>query len=97
MTVVYIDRVILLNSVIDYLLLLSTARLAGMPLQRCRLAIASLVLKVHSSFAICRKISLSKSTINRVGYIAIFGSVCYNYDISQTKGGEKCGLYLFRA
>ena len=36
MTVVYIDRVFVLNLLIDYLLLLTAARLAGAPLQRGR-------------------------------------------------------------
>ena len=31
MTVVYLDRVLLLNLLVDYLLLLTTARLAGIP------------------------------------------------------------------
>ena len=33
MTVVYLDRVLLLNLLVDYLLLLTTARLAGIPLR----------------------------------------------------------------
>lgn len=37
MTVVYIDRVFLLNALVDYLLLLSAAHLAGLPLHRRRL------------------------------------------------------------
>ena len=37
MTVVYIDEVFLLNAVIDYLLLLSAAKLAGEPLYRGRM------------------------------------------------------------
>ena len=38
MTVVYLDRVVLLNLAVDYLLLLATARLAGLPLRRGRWA-----------------------------------------------------------
>ena len=41
MTVVYLDRVVLLNLAVDYLLLLATARLAGLPLRRGRLALAA--------------------------------------------------------
>ena len=41
MTVVYIDKVFALNLAIDYLLLLTAARLAGMPLQRLRLLLAA--------------------------------------------------------
>ena len=41
MTVVYLDRVLLLNLLVDYLLLLTTARLAGIPLRRGRLALCA--------------------------------------------------------
>lgn len=43
MTVVYLDRVVLLNLLVDYLLLLTTARLAGIPLRRGRLALCAAV------------------------------------------------------
>lgn len=43
MTVVYIDQVLLLNGIIDYLLLLAAARLAGMPLHRRRLALTAAI------------------------------------------------------
>ena len=40
--VVYMDRVFVLNSLVDYLLLLTTSRLAGIPLRRLRLALCAL-------------------------------------------------------
>lgn len=42
MTVIYIDSVFLLNSVMDYLLLLAAARLAGLPLRRGRYLLGAL-------------------------------------------------------
>lgn len=42
MTVIYIDSVFLLNALMDYLLLLCAARLAGLPLRRNRYALAAL-------------------------------------------------------
>lgn len=42
MTVVYIDSVLALNFLVDYLLLLMTAQFAGMPLQRRRLLLCAL-------------------------------------------------------
>jgi stage II sporulation protein GA (sporulation sigma-E factor processing peptidase) len=42
-TVVYIDRVAVLNFLVDYLLLLTGARLAGIPLRRARLALWALL------------------------------------------------------
>ena len=43
MTVVYIDEVFLLNALVDYLLLLSSARLAGEVLHRWRMALAAVL------------------------------------------------------
>ena len=43
MTVVYVDSVFVLNAAADYLLLLSTASLAGIPLRRVRYALAALL------------------------------------------------------
>ncbi len=43
MTVIYIDKVFVFNTVIDYLLLLCTARLAGAALHRCRLLFCAAV------------------------------------------------------
>ena len=37
MTVVYLDRVLVLNGIVDYLLLLGAAWLSGLPLRRKRL------------------------------------------------------------
>lgn len=42
MTVIYIDSVFVLNTLMDYLLLLCAARLAGLPLRRGRYALAAL-------------------------------------------------------
>ena len=43
MQVVYIDSLFLLNAIMDYLLLLASARLAGEPLRRLRIAAAALL------------------------------------------------------
>ncbi len=43
MTVVYVDSVFVLNALMDYLLLLATARLAGVPLRRKRYLLAALL------------------------------------------------------
>ena len=41
MTVIYVDTLFLLNAVVDYLLLLAAARLAGEPLRRLRFALGA--------------------------------------------------------
>ena len=41
MTVVYLDVLFLLNLVVDYLLLLATAKITGEPISRARLALGA--------------------------------------------------------
>ena len=41
MTVIYVDTLFLLNALVDYLLLLCSARLAGEPLRRLRFALGA--------------------------------------------------------
>ena len=49
-TVVYLDSVFVLNAVMDYLLLLSAARLAGLPLRRSRYVLAALAAHMRRRF-----------------------------------------------
>lgn len=49
MTVVYIDEAFLLNALVDYLLLLSSARLAGEPLRRGRIALGAVLGGLYSA------------------------------------------------
>jgi len=49
MTVIYIDRVFLLNGIVDYLLLLSTAALAGIPFRRRRLLLCGALGGLYAS------------------------------------------------
>lgn len=51
MTVIYLDKVFLLNLLIDYILLLATARLGGMPLQRKRLLLCAVCGATYASAA----------------------------------------------
>lgn len=48
MTVVYVDSVLVLNTLMDYLLLLATAYLAGVPIRRGRYALAALLGGVYA-------------------------------------------------
>ena len=49
-TVVYVDRVLLLNLAVDYLLLMTTATLAGTPLRRLRFGICA---AFGGGYAVC--------------------------------------------
>lgn len=43
LTVIYVDTLFLLNALVDYLLLLCAARLAGEPLKRLRFALGAVL------------------------------------------------------
>lgn len=49
MTVIYLDSLFLLNAIIDYLLLLATAKLAGAPFSRLRLALGAILGGTYSA------------------------------------------------
>ena len=50
MTVVYVDEVFLLNTLVDYLLLLSAARLAGTEIRRLWMLLAALLGGIYAAF-----------------------------------------------
>lgn len=56
MTVVYVDKVFLLNGIVDYLLLLSAARLAGEPLHRLRMALAAALGGIYAAAVFFRSL-----------------------------------------
>ena len=53
-TVVYVDEVFLLNTLVDYLLLLSAARLAGTEIRRLWMLLAALLGGIYAAFEIGR-------------------------------------------
>ena len=59
MTVIYVDTLFLLNAIVDYLLLLAAARLAGEPLTRLRFLLGALLGK---SFSTAYRISTCEVT-----------------------------------
>ena len=54
MTVVYVDSVFVLNALMDYLLVLCAARLAGIPLRRRRYLLAGLLGGAYAWRYFCR-------------------------------------------
>ena len=54
MTVIYVDTLFLLNGIIDYLLLLAAARLAGEPLRRLRFGAAAALGGAYAVAIFCR-------------------------------------------
>ena len=61
-TVVYIDRVAVLNLMVDYLLLMTTATLAGTPLRRLRFGTGRLV---RSAMRLCLHLCRQKAALIR--------------------------------
>ena len=58
MTVVYLDRVAVLNLLVDYLLLLATATLAGTPLRRLRFGVCAALGALYAVLVfICRSLA----------------------------------------
>lgn len=52
MDIIYIDRLFALNLILDYLLLLCTARLCGVPLRRRRYALAAFIGAMYAALSI---------------------------------------------
>lgn len=62
MTVVYLDRVAVLNLLVDYLLLLATATLAGTPLRRLRFGVCAALGALYAVLVfICRSLANRES------------------------------------
>lgn len=54
MDIIYIDRLFALNLILDYLLLLCTARLCGVPLRRRRYALAAFIGAMYAALGMLR-------------------------------------------
>ena len=68
MTVVYVDSVFLLNGLMDYLLLLGTARLAGIPLKRRRYFLGALLGGAYAVAVFLPGLSFLSSTPVKLAY-----------------------------
>ena len=68
MTVVYVDSVFVLNALMDYLLVLCAARLAGIPLRRRRYLLAGLLGggKEQTQKEVADQLGISQSYISRL-------------------------------
>ncbi len=75
MAVVYIDRVFILNTIVDYLLFLTTAALAGTPLRRGRFALFSILGGAYAVTAFL--IPLMASPLVRVLFGGMMGMLAF--------------------
>ena len=86
MTVVYIDSVFVLNTVMDYLLLLSAARLAGLPLRRKRYLLAALAGGAYAAAVFLPGCGFLAAMPVKLAAGVLLGLIAY--------GGEECLLRL---
>lgn len=97
MEVVYIDSVFVLNSLLDYLLLLCTARLAGIPLRRGRYWFGALLGGVYAAAAFlpgCGFFAAApvKGAIGVLMALAAFGCEAHWFRLTCLFFGLSCGL-----
>lgn len=86
MTVIYIDSVFLLNGLMDYLLLLCAARLAGLPLRRKRYALAALAGGAYAAASFLPGLGFLTQTPVKLAAGVLLGLIAY--------GGEEKLLRL---
>ena len=86
MTVIYIDSVFVLNALMDYLLLLCAARLAGLPLRRGRYALAALAGGAYAAAVFLPGLGFLAQTPVKLAAGVLLGLIAY--------GGEEKLLRL---
>ena len=86
MTVVYIDSVFVLNALMDYLLLLATARLAGIPLRRRRYVLAGLLGGLYAAAVFFPGLGFLSQTPVKMAVGILLSVAAY--------GGEPCLMRL---
>lgn len=86
MTVIYIDSVFVLNALMDYLLLLCAARLAGLPLRRKRYALAALAGGAYAAAVFLPGLGFLAQTPVKIAAGVLLGLIAY--------GGEEKLLRL---
>ncbi len=88
---VYLDLVVLLNFLVDFLLILGTNRLSGFPMQPARSAAAALVGAVYSGVCLLPGLRFLMNPLWRVVSLVIMGVAAFGWDRSSLKRG---GLFV---
>ncbi len=77
MTVIYIDTLFLLNALVDYLLLLAAARLAGEPLRRWRFALGAALGGLYAAAIFLPGLGFLAHPLCRIGSAALMMVTAY--------------------
>lgn len=88
---VYLDLVMVLNFLVDFLLLLGTNRLAGFPSGAWRCAVAALMGAVYSGACLLPGFRFLGNLLWRCVSLCLMGSMAFGLNASALK---RCGIFL---
>ncbi|MGM9590589.1 MAG: sigma-E processing peptidase SpoIIGA [Faecousia sp.] len=88
---VYVDGVMGLNFLVDYLLLLGTNRMSGFPSEKKRLAAAAALGAVYSGVCLLPDFRFMGNTLWRLVCLGIMGSIAFGWNSSALR---RCGLFV---
>jgi len=88
---VYVDGVMLINFLVDFLLLLGTNRLSGFPSEKKRLLAASLLGAVYSGVCLLPDFRFLGNALWRIVSLGIMGSIAFGWNRSALR---RCGIFL---
>ncbi len=85
--VVYLDLVVLLNFLVDFLLLMGTNRLSGFPLEPLRAAVAALLGGIYGGMCLLRGFHFLSSFFWRFLVLVLLSLIAFGYDRTALKRG----------
>lgn len=88
---VYVDLVILLNFLVDFLLLMGTNRLAGYPVGTGRAAAASVLGGIYGGACLMPGFRFLGNTLWRIVSLGLMGSIAFGFDRSTLR---RCVLFV---
>lgn len=88
---IYVDGVMVINFLVDFLLLLGTNRLSGYPSDKRRLSAASLLGAVYSGACLIPDFRFLGNMVWRIVILCLMGSIAFGW---TTGALRRCGLFL---
>lgn len=88
---IYVDAVMVINFLVDYLLLLGTNRLAGFPSEKGRLMAASLLGAVYGGVCLLPGFRFLGNLLWRMVSLVLMGGIAFGWNRSTVR---RCGVFL---
>lgn len=88
---VYVDGVMAINFLVDFLLLLGTNRLAGFPSDKKRLTLAALLGAVYSGMCLLPDFRFLGNLLWRIVSLGGMGTIAFGWNSSALR---RCGIFL---